>query len=132
MKVLVVDDESSITEALQENLEAEGYQVTSCNGPELALQEMKVNFFDIVITDIRMPEMDGVKLITELKRLHPICQIIVITGFSNLNYLVETLEKGVIDYFAKPFDMQLVIETINLLKIKITRWKRTCIIGRKQ
>jgi YesN/AraC family two-component response regulator len=131
MKVLVVDDEPSIVNALKINLELEGFRVCACTESEQALEEMKSQFFDIVITDIRMPGIDGVKLITELKKLHPICQIIVITGFSNLNYLIETLEKGVIDYFTKPFDMQLLIETMNLLKTKIARWKKTCVIGKK-
>jgi YesN/AraC family two-component response regulator len=130
MKLLVVDDEQAILNTLKTNFDLEGYDVHTCQDPLLAVEEMRKHFFDIVITDIRMPDMDGVKLISEMKKIHPICQIIVVTGYSSLNYVIETLEKGVVDYFTKPFDVQMLMDTVNGLKTKIKRWKKTCALSK--
>ena len=102
-KVLVVDDERSMREFLEIFLIKKGHEVTlAANGQE-AIEIFTEEEFDLVFTDLRMPEVDGITVLQEVKRLWPDTQVIVVTAFSTTETAIEAMKLGAYDYLAKPF-----------------------------
>jgi DNA-binding NtrC family response regulator len=102
-RILVVDDELIVCESCQRILEEEGYEVeTALSGTE-AFAKMKENHFDIVITDLKMPGIDGMEVLRRLRREYPDTIVIMITGFSTVETAVEAMKLGAFDYIPKPF-----------------------------
>ena len=104
-RILVVDDDARILRFLQRSLEEEGYEVaTACDGAE-ALNRLKQEAFALILTDMRMPHMDGLVLLREARRLRPDVAIIVLTGHGTLENAVAALrEDGAYDYLLKPLE----------------------------
>jgi len=104
-KVLVVDDEINMRRILEASLSREGYKVmTAGNGFE-ACQVMNSDPAHVVITDLRMPEMDGLQLLEEMNRHHPDVPVIMITAHGTVENAVEAMKSGAFDYVSKPFEM---------------------------
>lgn len=103
--ILIVDDDKSLRELLEIILKKEGYNVFSCQDGKLALEKIEEEGFeaDAVITDILMPNIDGLTLIQRLKKINPNIPIIVITANTNLEVAIEALREGAYDYITKPF-----------------------------
>jgi len=100
--ILVVDDEPLVRDLLREILKREGYQVSVANDGVSALKKIKENFFDVVITDVRMPKMDGISLLKKIKGLSPSTSVIVITAYGSIENAVEAMKEGACDYLTKP------------------------------
>ncbi len=101
--VLVVDDERSMREFLEIFLVKKGHNVTlAANGKE-AIEIFRDREFDLIFTDLRMPEVDGITVLQEAKRCWPDTQVIVVTAFSTTETAVEAMKLGAYDYLAKPF-----------------------------
>ncbi len=114
IKILVVDDEKSILEFLEIMLSREGYQVEIADSGAKALIQLKKSKVDVVITDISMPEMDGIQLLSKIKQAQPDCAVIIITAHGSTGSAVEAMKLGASDYLTKPFqidEMKLAIET---------------------
>ncbi|MDH4224650.1 MAG: response regulator [Deltaproteobacteria bacterium] len=125
MKILLVDDEIEILNMLKRHLELDGYEVHTCLDPREALDVMGRELINLVITDIRMPSMMGTELMRELKKINPLVNIIIMTGYSNMSYVVECLAQGAADYFTKPFThMETLMEAIAQTSKKIERWQQ--------
>ncbi|MCX7771040.1 MAG: sigma-54 dependent transcriptional regulator [Proteobacteria bacterium] len=103
--IMIVDDDKSLREVLEIILKKEGYNVYSCEDGKLALQKIIEDGLEIdaVITDILMPNIDGLTLIQKLKKFNPDIPIIVITANTNLEVAIEALKEGAYDYITKPF-----------------------------
>ena len=111
-RILVVDDEEAICRAIAQRLTMEGYtSATARNGKE-ALHLLYFGKFSLVITDIRMPEMDGLELLKEMKTLCPQVLAIMMTGHLEINKVVEALRFGAYDFILKPFDLDLVVFSV--------------------
>jgi len=104
-RILVVDDEEPIRNVLYEGLTKFGYRVVLAEGAEEALRIFKPGSFDIVITDLKMPKMDGLDLIRITRKKDPEVAFFVITGYPSLDSAIETLSQGVHDYIIKPFHL---------------------------
>ncbi len=102
-RILVVDDEMIICESCQRILEEEGYEVESALSGAEAFRKMKENPFDIVITDLKMPGIDGMEVLRTFRKEYPDSIIIMITGFSTVETAVEAMKLGAFDYIPKPF-----------------------------
>jgi len=102
-RILVVDDELIVCESCQRILEEEGLEVEVALSGGEALEKMKVSPFDIVITDLKMPGIDGMELLKTLRREYPDTIVIMITGFSTVETAVEAMKLGAFDYIPKPF-----------------------------
>ena len=100
--VLVVDDEPSILGVLKETLTHFGYRVTCATSGAEALAAIRSELFDAAITDIRMPDMDGLELLREIKRQDESIEVIVMTGYPTITSAVEALKEGAYDYLSKP------------------------------
>ena len=111
-EILVVDDERSMRDFLSIFLKKKGYEVTCVGSGEEALQQMENQLPDLVISDIRMPGMDGMSLLREAKKRKFPCEFIVITAFSNTADAIVAMNEGAYDYINKPFKLDEIEITI--------------------
>ena len=106
VKVLIVDDEKDFVEMFSLRLAQQGEKVsTAFSGPE-ALKVLGHSDIDVVILDIRMPGMDGIDTLKQIKRLYPIIEIILLTGHGSTETAVEGMKLGAFDYLMKPADFK--------------------------
>lgn len=110
--VLVIDDEADIRESLEEILSLEGYEVTTAESGAAAIERAKTAHFDLVITDLKMPGMDGIEVLVRLKQLHPDMQVLVATGYASNETASTCLREGAYDYIRKPFDLDDLLRLI--------------------
>ncbi|MGH7774096.1 MAG: response regulator [Candidatus Binatia bacterium] len=106
LKVLVVDDEEDIVEVIQDRLEAYGFTVVSARTGVEALEKLSLGKFDGILLDIRMPEMDGLKVLERIRATDKKIPVIIITAFSNKDAALEALFKEANDYILKPFEWE--------------------------
>jgi len=111
-KILVVEDDDSMQDFLTTFLEREGYEVQWASHGGLAQQALRVEPFDVVITDIIMPEVDGVEVLDHVKEHYPDTSVIIMTGRSSVRQAVELIRRGADDYFKKPFDIDEMLHVI--------------------
>jgi len=111
-RILVVDDDESIREVLTAILEDEGYTVESASTAKRAIEKTGTAFYNLALIDIRLPDMEGIELLTKMKDPTPKMRKIIITGYPTLHNAVEAVNKGADAYIVKPFDMEKVLETI--------------------
>jgi two-component system response regulator PilR (NtrC family) len=111
-KILVVDDEPSLREVLSIMLKRAGYFVTSVTDGEEAVELVQKEIFDLVITDLRMPKIDGMEVLKAVKSASPETVVLIITAFATADSAVEAMKHGAYDYLTKPFqvdEVQLII-----------------------
>jgi len=115
IKIIVVDDELSIRESLRGWLQQDGYQVeTAAGGPE-ALAKNAANRFDIMLIDVKMPEMDGLTLLQKIKEIDSDIAIVMMTAHGAIRDAVEAIKLGAYDYLLKPFELEELSFTIEKL-----------------
>ena len=102
-RILVVDDELIVCESCRRILEEEAYEVEVALSGQEAFDKMKENTFDIVITDLKMPTIDGMDVLRHVRKEYPDTIVIMITGFSTVETAVEAMKLGAFDYIPKPF-----------------------------
>ncbi|HYA26736.1 MAG TPA: response regulator, partial [Thermodesulfovibrionales bacterium] len=102
-KILVVDDEKDICKALEFLLRSAGYAVTVCYNGEDAIEKLKKEPFDVVLTDLKMDRGDGIAVLEKTKELSSSTPVVVMTAFASVESAVETMKKGASDYIVKPF-----------------------------
>jgi two-component system, NtrC family, response regulator PilR len=111
-KILVVDDEQSLREVLSIMLKRAGYAVTSATDGEEAVELLQKEIYDLVITDLRMPKIDGMEVLKAVKSASPETVVLIITAFASADSAVEAMKQGAYDYLTKPFqvdEVQLII-----------------------
>ncbi|HNZ64234.1 MAG TPA: sigma-54 dependent transcriptional regulator [Smithella sp.] len=104
-KILIVDDELNMRLVLSAMLKKEGFDVSSASNGREALQVLQSNRFAVVITDLKMPDIDGMALLSRIAEQHPEIPVIMITAHGTIATAVEALKKGAFDYITKPFDL---------------------------
>ncbi len=115
INILVVDDEPLVRRSLSEFLTLEGYTVSHASNGKEALNMLKSYLADIVITDMKMPEMDGIELLREIKKSFPAAFVIMITGYGSIENAVEAIKHGAFDYITKPIidnEIRVVLEKL--------------------
>jgi excisionase family DNA binding protein len=110
-RVLVVDDEASIRDLLAKTLALAEYDVDLAPDGRGALERLRIIPYDLLITDLRMPGVDGLSVIKEARRLKPDIPVIIITGFSTEASAIEAVNLGVSGYLTKPFRVPRVLAT---------------------
>jgi DNA-binding NtrC family response regulator len=101
--ILIVDDDAEMVNLLEEILEKEGYSVTKAFRGKDALQIIKDEIFDMIITDIRMPEIGGLDILRAVKKIHPETIVLLVTAFGTIETAISAMREGAYDYIAKPF-----------------------------
>ena len=120
-KILIVDDEINILNLLKMVLSREGYQVDISTKGEEALRKFKQYRHAVVITDLKMPGMDGIQLLREVKSIAPETEVVVITGYASKDTAVEAMSLGASSYLVKPFDC---LDIIPLMLVKTIERQR--------
>ena len=114
--ILVVDDEHSIAHTLTLYLTQAGYKATGVESGEAALEELKAGNYFLVITDISMPDMDGLDLLQEIRHDHANIDVIFITGHIHVQYTTRAIKEGAFDFFKKPFDYDELLLSIERVR----------------
>ena len=118
-KILVTDDERAIRNTLKEILEMESHEVETAENGRIALDKAKQQQFDLIFSDIKMPEIDGMELLTALREAEIDCPVVMISGHGTIETAVECIKKGAFDFIIKPIDLnRLLITTKNALDKK--------------
>ena len=102
-KILVVDDEKLMRVSLEDKLTKEGYSVASFSNATEGLKELHSANYDAVITDLRLPKMDGIDFLREIKKLSPDTVVIIMTAYGSIENAVTAMKEGAYDYVTKPF-----------------------------
>ena len=110
-KILVVDDEQGPREAMRMILK-DTYEVFTEDNPVKAMERVKSGEIDIVALDIKMPNINGLELLENIKKTSPDVEVFLITGFPSVSTAVEAMQFGAYDYVTKPFDRDAVMEII--------------------
>jgi DNA-binding NtrC family response regulator len=111
-EILIVDDEPIVCERLEGFIKKEGHQVETFVDPYDALERMEAKDFDIVISDIRMGEFNGIEIMEKALRKSPDIKVIMITGYATMELARESMAKGAFDFIAKPFKAKEIRNTI--------------------
>jgi len=111
-KVLVVDDEERFRTTLAKMLTAQGLEVLTAAGGEEALEKLQARPCDVVLLDIRMPGMGGIKALSAIKELDPLTEVIVLSGHASLDAAMELMQRGAYDYLLKPCPVEEVLAKI--------------------
>lgn len=114
-RILIVDDEENARVALSKILSHEGYDVSSAGNGLLALDFLRNRDVDLIITDINMPEMNGLTFLRELNRSHPQSSVIMITAYGEVESYLEAMDLGAFEYINKPVrydDLKKIINKI--------------------
>jgi DNA-binding NtrC family response regulator len=112
VKILLVDDEPSILSVLNTLLKEQGFAVTPAMGAEKALEFLRAEPFDLMITDVRMQPIDGLELLKKAKSMQPSLAVIMITAFGSVESAVEAMKVGAYDYVTKPFKVDELMITV--------------------
>lgn len=111
-RILVVDDEAVILDVLRDVLEYEGFQVGTASDGESAFRELGHEHYDIVLTDLKMPGVDGLELMQRVRSEHSAVKTIMMTGFGTVETAVDAMKKGAFDYILKPFKPEDVVRLL--------------------
>ena len=111
-RLLIVDDEASMCEFLEIMLQKSGYQVDSRRSARQAVKDLEAETYDLVISDISMPEMSGLELLSLVKEKSPGTEVIMITAYASTDTAIQAMKRGAYDYITKPFNNDEILLTI--------------------
>ncbi len=111
-RILVVDDEDALRTVLSSELEGEGYKVASAADGSEAIEILKKEGFDLILLDIKMPNVDGFEVLKFVKENHPDTKVIMLTGFADLKNAIESKKLGAEDFVSKPYDLVDLLTTV--------------------
>lgn len=111
-RILVVDDEDALRTVLSSELEGEGYKVASAADGSEAIEILKKEGFDLILLDIKMPNVDGFEVLKFVKESHPDTKVIMLTGFADLKNAIESKKLGAEDFVSKPYDLVDLLTTV--------------------
>ena len=129
-KILVIDDERSIRSTLREILEYEGYEMDEAPDGPTALELAAVEKYDVILCDIKMPQMDGIEVLDKLLVMND-TPVVMISGHGNIETAVDALKKGAYDYISKPLDLNRLLVSIRNAIEKGGLVKETRVLKRK-
>ena len=110
--ILIVDDKEMMRDSLQATLSRAEHEVVVCDNAIKALEQVKKFPFDVIISDLKMPQMDGLGFLDELKKNNNEVPVIMMTAFASISTAVEAMRKGAFDYIQKPFEADAVVAMI--------------------
>jgi DNA-binding NtrC family response regulator len=131
LKILVIDDEKSIRNTLKDILGFEGYQVELAENGLAGSEIAKSADFDIILCDIKMPEMDGLETLEQIMRHKPESTVVMISGHGTIDTAVEAIKKGAFDFIEKPIDLNRLLITLRNASDKNALVKETKILKQK-
>jgi DNA-binding NtrC family response regulator len=124
-RILLVDDETVFANNMSKLLNRRGYQVTAVNSGDAALQTLMDNSFDVMVLDLKMPGMDGIAMMHEMRKLGLFTEVLVLTGHGSIDSALEAIQLGAYDYLTKPCEIAELVSKIEAaLERKNTKEKK--------
>lgn len=124
-RILLVDDETVFANNMSKLLNRRGYQVTAVNSGDAALQALMNNSFDVMVLDLKMPGMDGIAVLHEMRKLGLFTEVLVLTGHGSIDTALEAIQLGAYDYLTKPCEIAELVSKIEAaLERKTTKVKK--------
>ena len=111
--ILVIDDEPAILKVMEANLKQAGYHVHTAESGLAGLEKLKSEAFDTVISDYSMPQLTGLELLEEMKKLAIDVPVLVVTAYGTIDKAIEAMKDGAADYLVKPFEPEVLVATIS-------------------
>lgn len=111
-KILVIDDEKVVGDSLRKTLQGEGYEIDTASNGQEGLRKARRESFDLIIVDLKMPDIDGLDVIKKIKEEQPDVMMVMITGYSTVDSATEALKTGAFDYLPKPFTPDEISEVV--------------------
>jgi two-component system response regulator AtoC len=118
-KILIVDDDKDLLLLLSDIIKSEGYEVVTASDGRRALKEVRMHLPELILLDVRLPEMDGMKVLEEIKKIDKDLIVIMLTAYGQVKDAVRALKLGAFDYITKPFDDEEIV--LNIKKALETR-----------
>jgi CheY-like chemotaxis protein/glycine cleavage system H lipoate-binding protein len=112
LSVLVVDDEQIILDSVKKHLKSDDYELHLVLTPREGLDKVRNEHIDVVLTDLMMPEIDGLELMKMVKEIHPNVPVIIVTGYATINTALQATQLGAFDYIAKPFSRKELLAVV--------------------
>jgi two-component system OmpR family response regulator len=113
MRVLVVDDDREICDFMETFLAKDGVEVKTVSDPESAADEVKVGGYHLVVLDLMMPKLDGVEVLSRIRKVDSDVAVVIFTGYPSLDTAVQSMKLDAVDYLQKPFDPEEFREVVN-------------------
>ncbi len=130
-RILIIDDEKAICNTLKEILTYEKYEVDIANDGAEGIKKAETGNYDLVLSDIKMPKMDGIEVLQKLQEISPDLPVVMISGHGNIDTAVEALKKGAYDYISKPPDLNRLLVTVRNALDRTTLIAETKVLKRK-
>jgi DNA-binding NtrC family response regulator len=111
-RILIIDDEEMALSNLEHILKKLGYAITTAGTGQGGLDLLRAERFDVVLTDLRMEKVDGMKILEESRRVNPSCEVIMITGYATVDSAIEAMRMGAYHYISKPYRIEEVRKTV--------------------
>lgn len=112
--ILIIDDDTSVLETTAVLLREHGYSVISCENAKDAMAKLRENKVDVVLTDIRMPEVSGIELLEEVRSINMDIPVILMTAYAELDIAISAMGKGAFDFIVKPYKSELLVHSIEM------------------
>jgi len=112
-RILVIDDDENILKVVAAILKDKGYEVSVAGTGSEAIKKTQKNHYDLMLIDIKLPDMDGTELLTKIRDTKPRIRKVIVTGYPTLQNAVAAVNKGADAYVMKPFDVESMLETVN-------------------
>ena len=120
-KIWVIDDDRAMRWVLEKTFKEEGFEVTSFEEAQSALNQLKLDTPDVILSDISMPGIDGMSFLAQVKNTHPDLPVIIMTAHSDLESAVSSYQTGAFEYLPKPFDIDEALALVNRAILHITK-----------
>ncbi|MBA3014351.1 MAG: response regulator [Proteobacteria bacterium] len=111
-KVLIVDDEQDFLETTTKRMQKRNIQCETASSGKEAIEKINTGDFDVVLLDVKMPGMDGVETLREIKRIKPLIEVVMLTGHASVESGIEGMKLGAFDYLMKPMELDPLLEKI--------------------
>jgi len=111
-RILVIDDEEIVRISCKKCLNPEGYDVNVAENGLEGLRLAEANHYDLILTDLKMPDMDGMEFLSKVKEMQPEAKVIMITGYSTVEHAVKAIRLGAYNYIEKPFTPDTLITAV--------------------
>jgi DNA-binding NtrC family response regulator len=114
-RIIIIDDDENIRKVLQAILEDEGYYVDTADTGKTGIDKAGKNFYNLALVDVRLPDMEGIDLLSQLPETKPRMRKIIVTGFPTMQNAMAAVNNGADGYVMKPFDVEKILSTIKEL-----------------
>jgi DNA-binding NtrC family response regulator len=111
-RIIIIDDDENIRKVLQTILEDEGYYIETAETAKKGIEKCESSFYNLALIDVRLPDMEGIELLTKLPSTKPKMRKIIVTGYPTLQNAVSAVNNGADGYVLKPFDVEKILATI--------------------